>query len=89
MMMLWPKRGPRGRMRNSFDHLVGGASSIDGTVRLSALAVLRLMINSSFVGACTGKSAGYCAIVYSAEIHRHQQRTTLTEAVPPASDGTL
>ena len=58
-------------------------------MRPSALVVLRLMINSSFVGACTGKSAGYCAIAHSVEIHRHQQRTTLTEALPPASDGTL
>src|SRR5262249_18263710 len=26
------------------------------------------------VVACTGKSAGYCAIAHSDEIHRHQQR---------------
>jgi hypothetical protein len=35
------------------------ASSIGGTVRLSALAVLRLITSSYFVGACTGKSAGF------------------------------
>src|SRR5262249_24430135 len=34
------------------------ASSVEGTVRPSALAVLRLMISSYLVGACTGKSAG-------------------------------
>src|SRR6476619_8538843 len=35
------------------------ASSVSGTVRPSAFAVLRLMINSNFVGACTGRSAGF------------------------------
>jgi integrase-like protein len=35
------------------------ASSIGGTSRPSALAVLRLMTSSNFVGACTGKSAGF------------------------------
>ena len=34
-------------------------SSDGGTVRPSALAVFRLMINSNLVGACTGKSAGF------------------------------
>src|SRR5215467_1668478 len=34
------------------------ASSIGGTSRLSALAVLRLMINSNLVGCSTGRSAG-------------------------------
>src|SRR4051812_28976637 len=34
------------------------ASSVGGTVRLTALAVLRLMTSSYLVGACTGKSAG-------------------------------
>src|SRR5262249_52558314 len=34
------------------------ASSVVGTVRPSAFAVLRLMISSYLVGACTGKSAG-------------------------------
>jgi hypothetical protein len=32
---------------------------ISGTVRPSALAVLRLITNSYLVGACTGKSAGF------------------------------
>src|SRR5262245_26452590 len=35
------------------------ASSAGGTSRLSAFAVLRLMTSSYFVGACTGKSAGF------------------------------
>src|SRR5437899_1673927 len=35
------------------------ASSVVGTVRPSALAVLRLITSSYFVGACTGRSAGF------------------------------
>src|SRR5258707_11971820 len=35
------------------------ASSVSGTVRPSALAVLRLITNSYLVGACTGRSAGF------------------------------
>src|SRR5215475_2843126 len=35
------------------------ASSIGGTSRPSALAVLRLITSSYLVGACTGKSAGF------------------------------
>src|SRR3954454_14142034 len=35
------------------------ASSVAGTSRPSALAVLRLIINSYLVGACTGRSAGF------------------------------
>ena len=35
------------------------ASSIGGTVRPSALAVLRLITNSYMVGACTGKSSAF------------------------------
>src|SRR5207302_1871277 len=34
------------------------ASSVRGTVRPSALAVLRLMTSSNLVGCCTGRSAG-------------------------------
>src|SRR3984893_16299286 len=34
------------------------ASNEGGTVRPSALAVLRLITSSNFVGACTGRSAG-------------------------------
>jgi hypothetical protein len=33
-------------------------SSVSGTVKPSALAVLRLMTSSNFVGCCTGRSAG-------------------------------
>ena len=35
------------------------ASSVGGTSRPSALAVLRLMTSSNLVGACTGRSAGF------------------------------
>jgi hypothetical protein len=35
------------------------ASSVGGTVRSRALAVLRLMTTSYLVGACTGRSAGF------------------------------
>ena len=34
-------------------------SSVSGTVRPSALAVLRLMTNSTLVACCTGRSAGF------------------------------
>ena len=35
------------------------SSSVGGTVRPSALAVLRLITSSYLVGACTGRSAGF------------------------------
>src|SRR5262249_41153283 len=35
------------------------ASSVGGTVRPSAFAVLRLITSSYLVGACTGRSAGF------------------------------
>ena len=35
------------------------ASSVGGTSRPSALAVLRLITSSYLVGACTGRSAGF------------------------------
>ena len=35
------------------------ASSVGGTSRPSALAVLRLMASSYLVGVCTGRSAGF------------------------------
>jgi hypothetical protein len=41
-----------------FDHLVGAGEQREGTVRPSALAILRLMTSSNLVGACTGKSEG-------------------------------
>jgi hypothetical protein len=34
------------------------ASSVDGTVRPSAFAVLKLITNLNLVGSCTGRSAG-------------------------------
>ena len=38
---------------------LASASSVGGTVMSSALAVLRLMTSSYFVGCCTGSSAGF------------------------------
>src|ERR1700747_2664207 len=38
------------------------ASSVGGTSRPSALAVLRLITSSYLVGACTGKSAGFAPL---------------------------
>src|SRR5262249_16008003 len=38
------------------------ASSVGGTSRPSALAVLRLITSSYFVGACAGRSAGFSAL---------------------------
>ena len=42
-----------------FDHPSALASSAGGTVRPSALAVLRLIASSNLVGCCTGRSAGF------------------------------
>ena len=47
------------RRDQSFDHLVGAAEQRFGTVRPSALAVLRLMTSSTFVACWTGRSAGF------------------------------
>ncbi len=38
------------------------ASSVGGTSRPSALAVLRLIANSNLVGCCTGKSPGFAPL---------------------------
>jgi hypothetical protein len=40
----------------------GAASSAGGTVRPSALAVLRLTISSNLVGCITGRSAGFAPL---------------------------
>jgi hypothetical protein len=50
---------PRLNWTASFHHLSARASSVSGTVRSSALAVLRLMTSSYLVGACTGRSARF------------------------------
>src|SRR5262245_693533 len=56
------------------------ASSVGGTSRPSALAVLRLMTSSNFVGACTGRSAGFSPLnmrsTYDAA-RRHISRTSI------------
>src|SRR5215831_12883388 len=43
----------------SFDDLIPSASNLSGTVRPSALAVVRLMMRSNLVGCSTGRSAGF------------------------------
>src|SRR6516164_6172543 len=69
---LRPRRErPRGRAAEERDEIApfhrcnhsitssARASSVGGTSRPRALAVLRLITNSYLVGACTGKSAGF------------------------------
>src|SRR5215472_3748046 len=55
--LLWAKSGHR----TTFYSITSSAraSRGGGTVRPSVLAVLRLIISSYFVGACTGRSAGF------------------------------
>src|SRR5262249_47878529 len=58
---------PRGRAAEQRDELAAvhaiawsaRASKLSGTVRPSALAVLRLITRSYLVGACTGRSDGF------------------------------
>src|SRR5262249_25180235 len=51
------------------------ASSVGGTSRPSALAVLRLITSSYFVGACTGRSAAFrCAIAVPRRRDRRRLR---------------
>src|SRR5262249_31870354 len=63
--LLGPQRnGAEGLMPPHQQHLYSitssaRASSVDGTSRPSAFAVLRLITNSYLVGACTGRSAGF------------------------------
>src|SRR6516164_6023568 len=45
------------RLAHSFDDLVGAGEKRRRHSRPSALAVLRLMTNSNFVGTCNGRSA--------------------------------
>src|SRR5262249_8332876 len=56
------------------------ARSVDGISSPSALAVLRLMTSSNFVGACTGRSAGLPPFkmrsTYDAAC-RHMSRTSM------------
>jgi len=51
--------GPIAEMANHSITSSARASSAGGTVRPSALAVLRLITSSYLVGACTGRSAGF------------------------------
>ena len=43
----------------SFDHLVGTGEQRRRHIEAQRLAVVRLITNSYFVGACTGRSAGF------------------------------
>src|SRR5262249_14207461 len=60
----WPRRRRAGEQRDELAlvHSITSsalASRVGGISRPRALAVLRLMTNSYFVGACTGRSAGF------------------------------
>jgi hypothetical protein len=68
LALLRPRRErPCGRAAEKRDELAAPhsitssarASSVGGTSRPSALAVLRLITSSYLVGACTGRSAGF------------------------------
>jgi hypothetical protein len=47
----------RSKKHPLFDHVIAIANRVGDTVRPSALAVLRLMTNSSLVGCSTGRSS--------------------------------
>jgi len=52
----------RATNRNALSHSINWSArpiSVLGTLRLSVLAVLRLITSSYLVGACTGRSAGF------------------------------
>ena len=58
------------------------ASSVGGTSRPSALAVLRLITRSYLVGACAGRSAGYAMFLdQSINLPRKLRSTSETIAV--------
>ena len=72
-----PGKRPRRRAAEQCDELAPShhsitssarASSVGGTSMPSALAVLRLMISSNFVGCMTGRSAGLAPLKYQAGI---------------------
>src|SRR5262245_60388239 len=48
--------------RALFDHLASSREQVVGTVSPSAFAVLRLIVSSNLVGACTGSSAGFAPL---------------------------
>src|SRR6266478_4730811 len=56
---VFTRSGPEAAIRLSYSITSSARARIDGgTVRPSALAVLRLTTSSNVVGCCTGKSAG-------------------------------
>src|SRR4029077_2877714 len=54
------------------------ASSVGGIVRPSALAVFKLRTSSNFVGACTGRSAGFSRANWLVPEPRAVSRRTAT-----------
>ena len=57
--LLWATSGLMRRSKlSNFDHFVSIASRLSGTVKPSSLATLRLIANSSLIGAWIGRSNG-------------------------------
>src|ERR1035437_8708698 len=96
--LLRPRRQrPRHRTADKCDELAplhsitssARVSSVAGTVRPSALAVLRLMISSNFVGSCTGRSAGFAPLrmrsIYVAERRNRSAVLLPKDNKPPLS----
>src|SRR5262249_13826310 len=63
----WPRRSapkPRDELPPPHSITSSARSKIDcGTVRPSPVAVLRLILSSTFVDCCTGKSAGFSPLI--------------------------
>src|SRR5262249_13606960 len=59
--LLWANSGLRAVQQTASYSITSSAraSSVGGTSRLSAFAVLRLITSSNLVGACTGRSAAF------------------------------
>src|SRR6516164_7336467 len=65
-------------------HSIGASEHRQGTVRASAFAVLRLMINSNFVACCTGRSAGFLPFEHPTGIDPDLSEGILRNQVAPA-----
>ena len=50
---------------NLLDHLVGKGEKVDGTVRPSGFAVVRLIRSSNLFGCSTGSSAGLATLKFA------------------------
>src|SRR5262249_23530151 len=62
------------------------ASNVEGTERLRALAVLRLMTSSNLVGCCTGRSAGLMPLRIRATYVPARRYISVVSASPPKAD---